>query len=124
MYNNFLGLLVSQREKKLPPFHSSRGFITSRHASHVGKETQNRNKFNAVSLFAPLPLLPSLFVSVILDIPSFVPYPRPQSEPTPAFPFYTLDSQVPNAHHISRFSRLRVCLSPRSADGDNIRLGP
>lgn len=73
--------------------------------------------FNAISLshtlvhyFPPLiPVVLSSLCSVIPAIPSFVLYPRLQSEPYTAFPLYTSDSQVTNAPHVSCFSRLRVC---------------
>ena len=52
----------------------------------VGKETQNRNKFNAFSLplFSPLPSSP--FVPAIPASPSFVFYPLPQSESSLSIP--------------------------------------
>ena len=87
MYNNSLGVLVSkinceERFDRLSRLASA--LVTG--PSSVGKETQNRNKFNAFSFpsFSPLPSCS--LVPVIPASPSFVFYPHPQSEPFLSIP--------------------------------------
>lgn len=122
MYNNFLGVLVFHSTKEINCCHLSplrRAAVTSCHSPlATGPKTQLVRKpktgtnstlshtllVHSLSTHSPL----SPFVSVIPAIPSFVLYPRLQSELSPAIPLYPRLLSLQCSSHLSLFSSTRL----------------